>query len=291
MDRRQFLGRTTVSLAGLAAGGIAMGAGELGRATRERDDTALPGGPGRELGCRQLIWSVPTAEPLAALTFDDGPDPELTPRILAVLARYDVRATFNVMGYNAVRHCDLIRALVDGGHELGNHTWSHQDLAFQSPTATGRQLDRGLAAIERTAGVRPRFFRPPRGELTGAAVQAAARLGHDILLWSVARGPAGVGTPGAVADHLARAVRQGDVVLLHDGIGRGTFDPRAAQGRLLRARRQVEVAALPAAIERLLTGNLRLVTVSALLSSRSGPGWIGTGGADRPGRRRTAEAG
>ena len=173
VDRRQFLGRTTVSLAGLAAGGIAMGAGELGRATRERDDTALPGGPGRELGCRQLIWSVPTAEPLAALTFDDGPDPELTPRILAVLARYDVRATFNVMGYNAVRHCDLIRALVDGGHELGNHTWSHQDLAFQSPTATGRQLDRGLAAIERTAGVRPRFFRPPRGELTGAAVQAA----------------------------------------------------------------------------------------------------------------------
>jgi peptidoglycan-N-acetylglucosamine deacetylase len=195
VDRRQFLGRTTVSLAGLAAGGTAMGAGELGRATRERDDTALPGGPGRELGCRQLIWSVPTAEPLAALTFDDGPDPELTPRILAVLARYDVRATFNVMGYNAVRHCDLIRALVDGGHELGNHTWSHQDLAFQSPTATDRQLDRGPAAIERTAGVRPRFFRPPRGELTGAAVQAAARLGHDILLWSVARGPAGVGTP------------------------------------------------------------------------------------------------
>ena len=192
MDRRQFLGRTTVSLAGLAAGGTAMGAGELRRATRERDDTALPGGPGRELGCRQLIWSVPTAEPLAALTFDDGPDPELTPRILAVLARYDVRATFNVMGYNAVRHGDLIRALVDGGHELGNHTWSHQDLASQSPTATDRQ---------------------------------------------------------------------------------------------------VEVAALPAAIERLLTGNLRLVTVSALLSSRSGRGWTGTGGADRPGRRRTAGAG
>ena len=86
------------------------------------------------------------------MTFDDGPDPELTPRILAVLARYDVRATFNVVGYNAVRHCDLIRALVDGGHELGNHTWSHQDLAFQSPT---RPIGSWTAAQPRSSGFWP----------------------------------------------------------------------------------------------------------------------------------------
>jgi peptidoglycan-N-acetylglucosamine deacetylase len=208
---------------------------------------------------------------LAALTFDDGPDPELTPRVLAVLARYGVRATFNVMGRNAVRHRKLIQALVDAGHELGNHTWTHADLALQSPAATYRQLDRGLAAVERTAGVRPRFFRPPRGELTGAAVQAAARLGHDILLWSVTRGPAGVGTPEVVAGHLAAAVGPGDVVGLHDGIGKGTFDPDGALARSLRARRRVEVAALPAAIEAILARNLRLVTASVLLE-RAVPG-------------------
>jgi peptidoglycan/xylan/chitin deacetylase (PgdA/CDA1 family) len=271
VDRRQFLGETIVSVAGLAAGGIALGATRLGRAGQERDNSALPDGPSHELGCRQLIWSVPTSQPLAALTFDDGPDPEFTPRILAVLTRYGVRATFNMMGYNAIRHPDLIQALLDDGHELGNHTWSHQDLAFQSPAATARQLERALAAIEQTAGVRPRFFRPPRGELTGAAIQTAARLGHDILLWSVTRGPAGVATPAAVANHLATAVGPGDIVGLHDGIGRSTFDRGTAQARVLQARRQVELAALPGAIERLLARNLRLVTVSTLLGAPRHP--------------------
>ena len=270
MDRRRFLGRTMASVAGLTASGTVLGACQLGREAWERNGSALFDGPSRDLCRRQLIWSVPTAEPLAALTFDDGPDPELTPRVLAVLARYGVRATFNVMGYNAARHRDLMRALVDGGHELGNHTWTHQDLAFQSPAATYRQLDRGLAAIEGTAGVRPRFFRPPRGEVTGAALQAAARLGHDILLWSVTRGPAGVSTPGMVADHLAAAVAPGDVVGLHDGIGRGTFDRGGVQARFLQARRQVELAALPAAIEGILARNLELVTASALLDARTG---------------------
>ena len=267
MDRRRFLGRTMATVAGLAAGGTALRGGQRARAVRERNGSALPDGPSGALGRRQLIWSVPTAGSLAALTFDDGPDPELTPRILAVLHRYGVQATFNLMGYNAIRHPDLVRAVLDGGHELGNHTWTHEDLAFQSPAATWRQLDRGLAAIQRTAGVRPRFFRPPRGELTGTALQAAARLGHDVLLWSVTRGPAGVGTPRTVADHLAQTVRAGDVVALHDGIGRGVFDRGGVHARFLRARRRVEVAALPAAIEGVLAGNLRLVTVSALLDA------------------------
>jgi peptidoglycan-N-acetylglucosamine deacetylase len=270
VDRRRFLGRTMASVAALAAGATALRGGQLGRATQERNGWALADGPSGDLGRRQLIWSVPTAAPLAALTFDDGPDPELTPAILAVLHRYGVQATFNVVGYSAMRHPDLIRALLDAGHELGNHTWTHQDLAFQSPDATWRQLDRGLAAIQRTAGVRPRFFRPPRGELTGTALQAAARLGHDILLWSVTRGPGGVGTPRAVADHLATSVEPGDVVGLHDGIGRATFDRGGDHARFLRARRRVEVAALPAAIERLQARDLRLVTVSALLDA-AGP--------------------
>jgi peptidoglycan-N-acetylglucosamine deacetylase len=270
VDRRRFLGRTMASVAALAAGATALRGGQLGRATQERNGWALADGPSGDLGRRQLIWSVPTAAPLAALTFDDGPDPELTPAILAVLHRYGVQATFNVVGYSAMRHPDLIRALLDAGHELGNHTWTHQDLALQSPDATWRQLDRGLAAIQRTAGVRPRFFRPPRGELTGTALQAAARLGHDILLWSVTRGPGGVGTPRAVADHLATSVEPGDVVGLHDGIGRATFDRGGAHARFLRARRRVEVAALPAAIERLQARDLRLVTVSALLDA-AGP--------------------
>jgi peptidoglycan/xylan/chitin deacetylase (PgdA/CDA1 family) len=257
--RRTFLAGGVAAVGGLA-GGPALLDRRDDRQGRELTAAAVPGAPGQRLGQQRLIWSVPTARPLAALTFDDGPDPELTPRILEVLFEHGVRATFNVMGWNALRHPGLVREVVAAGHELGNHTWTHQDLAFQSTLQTRRQL-------EQTAGVRPRFFRPPRGNLTGSAIASAAELGYDVLLWSVTRGSAGVGTPASVADHLARTVARGDVVALHDGIGRGTFNPRGSGAYQLRARRLVEVQALPTAVERLLGRGLRLVTVSALLAA------------------------
>jgi peptidoglycan-N-acetylglucosamine deacetylase len=267
MKRRLFLAGGAAGVAGLT-GGAAFQLDWRGRdRTREVDASAIPIAPGRRLGQQRLIWSVPTAAPLVALTFDDGPDPEFTPQILAVLADYGVRATFNVMGCNALRHPELVRVVVRAGHELGNHTWTHQDLTFQSARQSRRQLDRADQAIEATAGVRPRFFRPPRGNLTGSAVSSAAELGYDVLLWSVTRGIAGVGTWTAVADHLARTVAPGDVVGLHDGIGRGTFHPGGVTARWLRARRSVEVAALPAALERILGRGLGLVTASALLAA------------------------
>jgi peptidoglycan/xylan/chitin deacetylase (PgdA/CDA1 family) len=263
MNRRAFLGGGAAAVAGLAGGPVLLDRrGE--RQVRELSASAVPG---RRLGQQRLIWSVSTAEPLAALTFDDGPDPELTPRILEVLAQHGVQATFNVMGWNALRHPDLVRAVVAAGHELGNHTWTHQDLAFQSALQTRRQLEWCREAIERTARVRPRFFRPPRGNLTGWAVASAAELGYDVLLWSVTRGDAGVGTPASVAEHLAGTVAPGDVVALHDGVGRGTFHPRGAGAHELRARRLVEVQALPSALERMLGRGLGLVTASALLAA------------------------
>ena len=270
MKRRAFLGGGAAAVAGLA-GGPALLDRRNERQVRELSTSAASAAGGR-LGLRRLIWSVSTVEPLAALTFDDGPDPELTPRILAVLSEHGVQATFNVMGWNALRHPDLVRAVVAAGHELGNHTWTHQDLAFQSALQTRRQLERGRDAIEQTAGLRPRFFRPPRGNLTGSAIASASELGCDVLLWSVTRGGgAGVGTPASVADHLARTVAPGDVVALHDGVGRGTFHPREGGAQELRARRRVEVQALPAALERMLSRGLHLVTVSALLAAEQHP--------------------
>jgi peptidoglycan/xylan/chitin deacetylase (PgdA/CDA1 family) len=126
--------------------------------------------------------------------------------------------------------------VVAAGHELGNHTWTHLDLTRQSTSQTRHQLDQGRQPIQTAAAVRPRWFRSPRGELTGAAVCAAAELDEDLLLWSVEREPGGIATTAAVADHLARTLGHGDVVGLHDGIGRGTFDPRSPLARGLPAR-------------------------------------------------------
>jgi len=267
MRRRSFLVGGAAGVAALAGGAAVELDPRRQHQMHELNASALPAAPGPRLGQQRLIWSVATAAPLAALTFDDGPDPEFTPRILAVLAAYGARATFNMMGSNAMRHPDLVMEVVRAGHELGNHTLTHQDLTFQSARQTYRQLERGREAIEGTAGVRPRFFRPPRGELTGSAISAAAALDHDVVLWSVTRGPAGVGTPAGVSDHLVRAVGPGDVVALHDSIGRATFHPNGASGRFLRARRSVEVAALPAALERIRARGIGLVTVSALLAA------------------------
>jgi peptidoglycan/xylan/chitin deacetylase (PgdA/CDA1 family) len=268
MNRRAILKAAALGGVGLLGGGATFGLDWRNEVqSKELDGAAAPVGQRQRLGQRSLIWSVPTTIPMAALTFDDGPDPELTPRILEVLAEHHATATFNMMGWNARNHPDLVRAVVAAGHELGNHTWTHMDLTRQSASQTRRQVDTGRRAIEAAGGAQVRWFRPPKGELTGAATCAAAALGQDLLLWSVDRGPGGVGTPKAVADHLVSTVRPGDVVGLHDGIGRGTFDRDGSLARSLRARRLVELAALPAALQRLQARGIRLVSASELVEA------------------------
>src|SRR5947208_2629791 len=109
-----------------------------------------PGRPsdGRFAGRRtRVIWSVPTSLPLVAVTFDDGPDPRFTPRVLDALEAAGANATFNVMGHNAVTHAPLLRRAVASGHEIGNHTWTHDDLALADPATVEAQLLRGRDAI------------------------------------------------------------------------------------------------------------------------------------------------
>src|SRR5512133_1502909 len=98
MKRREVLAGGVAAVAGLAGGPALLG-GRDERQVRELSAPAVPAAPGQRLGQQRLIWAVPPAKPLAALTFDDGPDPELTPRILEVLAEHGAQATFNLMGW------------------------------------------------------------------------------------------------------------------------------------------------------------------------------------------------
>jgi len=147
----------------------------------------------------------------------------------------------------------------------------HLDLTERATSQTRRQLGLGRKAIEAASGQRPRWFRPPRGNLTGAAICAAAELGQD-LLWSVDRGSGGVAMPAAVADRLARAVGPGDVVGLHDGIGRGSFDPGGALARRLRARRLARAytdadSSIPTAVPRAAGAADRRVPIDRLATT------------------------
>jgi peptidoglycan-N-acetylglucosamine deacetylase len=279
VDRRRFLlgaglGGLTVGLGATAATARSTGhrvqtATRSETAAREAAGAAYPPTeeePGR-WGSHRVIWSAPTSAPLAALTFDDGPTPAYTPRILDALAAAGVTATFMVMGHNAVAHRSLLAEVVAAGHEIGSHTWSHLDLS-QITTAQARdEIVRGKEEVEALVQRPLVGFRPPRGELTGYALRVCAELGQDVFLWSCARGPAGTATPAAVTDHLVSAVGPGAVVDLHDGLGRGTFSPTAGFTAGLAARREVEVRALPAVLSRIADRGIGLTTAGRLLAA------------------------
>ena len=186
-----------------------------------------------------MLWDVGTQKPYVALSFDDGPDPRWTPRVLDALRDAGFTATFFLMGYNVDHHRELAHRVLDEGHDIGNHTWSHQDLAFQDPASTREEIVGGHRAIKEILGVDTTWFRPPRGELSGAGLRILAEENYDTFLWSVSRNVPGVGTPEVVAQHIVERLRPGAIVDMHDSIGRGLFLPhRTASSRRSRPKRR-----------------------------------------------------
>jgi peptidoglycan-N-acetylglucosamine deacetylase len=155
---------------------------------------------------------------IVALTFDDGPQPGSTDRILDILAALDVRATFFCVGKNAERHPDLLRRVRQEGHVIGSHSYSHPDPA-RTPLATlTRDYRRGRRVIADILGEDVTLFRPPRGHLTPASAVMVRAQGLRPWLWSVDPED---WRPRAVSSHIeavAGGAVTGDVVLLHDWI-------------------------------------------------------------------------
>ena len=193
---------------------------------------------GGHLLAMNAVWSGPRLARRVALTFDDGPDPVHTPRLLELLDEVRGRGTFFLVGERAVRSPEVARAIVAAGHEVGNHTWSHRNLWGCSPRETEREIRRGDEAIASAAGQRPRYFRPPWGMVNLAVFPTLRRLGTPCVFWSLQ--PEGLKRcpPGLMVERVIRRVRPGAIVDLHDADGLP-----GAGGRLIEA--------LPAMIERL----------------------------------------
>jgi peptidoglycan-N-acetylglucosamine deacetylase len=264
VHRRRFLTLLGVGAAGTVA------ARRAGRTRDPQLDKPLPvtevdRPPG---GMQQIVWSVPITDPVASLTFDDGPDPDFTPAILDILDRYEVKATFFALGYNAVTHPDLLREVVARGHEVGGHGWRHLNLGEVSDAEASREVEHGIRQIERVIGSPIELFRPPYGNVSEAAVRLLGRAEKDVIIWSVARGDLGWRDPKLVAQHIVGSLTPGAIVDLHDGIGRGTFWPDGDNAARLRRRRRTEIAALPAVIESAQERGFRWGTVSELLAAR-----------------------
>jgi peptidoglycan/xylan/chitin deacetylase (PgdA/CDA1 family) len=275
VDRRDFLGRgaagaAVAAVVGTTAAAVGVNHERLeGRRAARRANNA---GPFRtdDVGSLRMIWSVDVAEPVATLTFDDGPDPEFTPRVLDLLAAAGVTATFNMVGANVGRHPDLAREVVAAGHEVGNHTLTHSCLSDLDPAGTLNEIQGGRDALAAVGVEDVRWFRPPRGVITGIGSRYAAALGHDILMWSVLGGLPGPQTAAEVRDRLARELAPGRIVALHDGIGKGSFDRDAEFARLLAARREAEMEALPEVLARAGGDGIRFVTAGQLVALETG---------------------
>lgn len=151
------------------------------------------------------------------LTFDDGPDPEWTPRVLDALDKEGVKATFFAIGQQAQRLPDLVRRVHDAGHAVGNHTFSHRHPWFMSQRTARAQVREGAKAISDVLGVEPTFYRPPHGRERACMNDEAHRCGEQVVLWNVSAidwGPLGA------ADGIEKrldTVKGGDIVLMHDG--------------------------------------------------------------------------
>jgi peptidoglycan/xylan/chitin deacetylase (PgdA/CDA1 family) len=162
---------------------------------------------------------------LVTLTFDDGPFPETTPRVLELLERHNVHATFFVVGRyldgndaRAQASRDVLKQIVAAGHLVGNHTHDHELLASVSHTRALEQIDEGAASIERVIGKKPTLFRPPFGALDEFGEAAARERGLDVVLWSAeVRDMERSDRPAMFRDLVHQlAQNQGGVVLLHD---------------------------------------------------------------------------
>ncbi|MDT0530100.1 polysaccharide deacetylase family protein [Micromonospora sp. DSM 115977] len=170
----------------------------------------LPAGLRRTTGARTV-----------ALTFDDGPDPTWTPKVLDRLRAAKVTATFCVVGRQARRHPDLVRRIVREGHQLCNHSWNHDlDLARRPAAEIRRDLLRTNAAIRAAVpGVKVPFYRQPGGRWTAEVVTVAGQLGMRSLHWHVDPQDWGKPTAATIAKRVRAAARPGSIVLLHDGGG------------------------------------------------------------------------
>ena len=154
-----------------------------------------------------------------ALTFDDGPDPEWTPRVLDLLAAAGVPATFFVVGQRAARAPAVVRRAAAERHEVANHGWSHRSLWFCTPGATAEEIGRTQALVEDQIGQAPRHFRPPWGLVNAAMFGALRRAGLRCVLWSVQAEGLRPRTGLAQARDVQRRAHPGAIVDLHDADG------------------------------------------------------------------------
>jgi peptidoglycan-N-acetylglucosamine deacetylase len=201
----------------------------------------------------QVITSVPVRQKLVALTYDDGPSPDFTPKILAQLKQHHIKATFFMVGKNMEAYPEIVKQVIAQGHAIGNHTYDHpRDIEAALPEQVIRELEKCEIRIEQFTGKRTHLFRPPRGLVNGTVVNIAIEEGYKTVLWTVSADHHDAPTPELMAKRVLQRIKPGAIILAHDG----SFPSRIK-----------DVEATPLIIQELTRQGYKFVTLPELLKA------------------------
>ena len=165
----------------------------------------------------KVISRLPTKERVVALTFDDGPNPFYTPLILRILKEHRIPATFFLLGDNVTKYPLLTKQLVQLGHDLGNHSFSHMNYTEHPSDDVKLDVLQTQAAVKKTVGVYPKFFRPPYGRLRQSDVSMLERFFVNIVHWTVdSRDWEQQYSTREMIDRVTAQTQPGDILLFHD---------------------------------------------------------------------------
>lgn len=163
-----------------------------------------------------FYWKLPVGSSVA-LTFDDGPDPEFTPRVLEALAQHDIKATFFVIGERVRSHPAALREVIAAGHAVGSHTQTHMEFPGASSAMLKAELEEARQTIEDIGGIPVSLVRPPRGRLDVKSLYRVPAFGYRIVHWSVTYGDYFRDGPDRLLGRIRhRRPQPRDIVLLHD---------------------------------------------------------------------------
>jgi peptidoglycan/xylan/chitin deacetylase (PgdA/CDA1 family) len=172
--------------------------------------------PQSQLYGSTFVREAPPSRRLA-LTFDDGPRDPSTLRLLEVLERHRVRASFFMIGEHVARLPDVARAVVNARHEIANHTFTHPMLSLHTQARVRDEINRCDQILEQTVGPHSRLFRPPYGARRPGVLREIRMRGFLPVMWSVAGQDWKTQSPAAIEENVCRTIRGGEVILLHDG--------------------------------------------------------------------------
>jgi len=192
-----------------------------------------------------------------ALSYDDGPNDPHTYRLLEILAKHNVRATFFLIGRYVRERGDIAREVAEAGHVIGNHTFTHPLLSLKSSAEVRKELTDCRAALQDAVGKHSNLFRPPFGGRRPAVLRIARELGLEPIMWNVTGYDWNAPPSAAIEEKCAKQVRGGDVILLHDG-----------GHKQMGADRSQTVIATDHMIARYKSEGYEFVTIEQMLQSR-----------------------